>query len=130
MALGAASDAEDDVLDEIRLKRRDATVAYLVQTRGLRDADDLYGHALIDTEMGPCMPTSRIVQAISSVQLFVQRSFMGLESDAPPDAVNRDHWEWMKNYRVWEANRKVLLYPRIGSSRSCATTRRRSSMRS
>jgi len=20
-------------------------------------------------------------------------------------------WEWMKNYRVWEANSKVFLYP-------------------
>jgi hypothetical protein len=24
---------------------------------------------------------------------------------------DRDQWEWMKNYRVWEAARKVFLYP-------------------
>jgi hypothetical protein len=23
----------------------------------------------------------------------------------------RREWEWRKNYRVWEANRKVFLYP-------------------
>jgi hypothetical protein len=108
---GGATEAADAVLDKIRLRRRDATVAHLVQQRGLRDAGDLYGYALIDPEMGPCMETSRIVQAIGSVQLFVQRCLLGLEPDAPPSAVNRDHWEWMKNYRVWEANRKVLLYP-------------------
>ena len=25
--------------------------------------------------------------------------------------VTSDEWEWRKNYRVWEANRKVFLYP-------------------
>src|SRR4026208_1316035 len=60
--------------------------------------------------MGPCMATSRIVQAISSVQLFIQRCFMALEPAAPAASLDKRHWEWMKNYRVWEANRKVLLY--------------------
>jgi Tc toxin complex TcA C-terminal TcB-binding domain/Neuraminidase-like domain/Salmonella virulence plasmid 28.1kDa A protein len=110
-ASGGGSDEDNQVLDEIRLRRRDATVDYLVQTRGLRDANDLYGYALIDPDMGPCMMTSRMVQAINSVQLFVQRCLMQLEPDAPPSAISKDHWEWMKNYRVWEANRKVLLHP-------------------
>jgi uncharacterized repeat protein (TIGR02543 family) len=25
--------------------------------------------------------------------------------------IDKDLWEWVKNYRVWEANRKVFLYP-------------------
>ena len=25
--------------------------------------------------------------------------------------IERDRWEWMKNYSVWEADRKVFLYP-------------------
>ena len=25
--------------------------------------------------------------------------------------IDKDLWEWMENYRVWEANRKVFLYP-------------------
>ena len=29
----------------------------------------------------------------------------------PNDAIDRDRWEWMQRYRVWEANRKVFLYP-------------------
>ena len=29
----------------------------------------------------------------------------------PPAAIPRNQWAWRKNYRVWEANRKVFLYP-------------------
>ena len=29
----------------------------------------------------------------------------------PPDAIPADQWEWRKNFRVWQANRKVFLYP-------------------
>jgi len=28
-----------------------------------------------------------------------------------PDLVPRDEWEWRQHYRVWEANRKVFLWP-------------------
>src|SRR5205814_3543967 len=73
---------------------------------------------LIDVDMGACMETSRVKQALSSIQLFVQRCLMNLEErdDAPelsvsPSAIDADLWQWMKTYRVWEANRKVFLYP-------------------
>jgi peptidoglycan hydrolase-like protein with peptidoglycan-binding domain len=80
----------------------------------LRNANDLYSHFLIDVEMDPCMMTSRIKQAISSVQLFVQRCLMSLEADVIASSETDDAWDWwkwMKNYRVWEANCKVFLYP-------------------
>jgi hypothetical protein len=109
-SLVGSAEAREDVLDGIRTRRRDATIDHLVQARGLRDADDLYGYLLIDPKMGPCTQTSRMVQAISAVQLFVQRCLLRLEPDAPPNAINKDHWAWMKNYRVWEANRQVLFH--------------------
>ena len=56
--------------------------------------------------------TTRIKQAISSVQLFVQRSLMNLERDVGLTAAEAREWsQWRKQYRIWEANRKVLLYP-------------------
>lgn len=92
-----------------------ATWAELDQVRrGFRDADDLYAHFLIDVEMSPCMPISRIKQALGSVQLFAQRCLMNLESDVVASAAVDDkwlEWKWMKNYRVWEANRRIFLYP-------------------
>lgn len=57
------------------------------------------------------MLTSRLKQAISSVQLFIQCCLMNLEPDVSPKAIEDDQWEWMKRYRIWEANRKVFLYP-------------------
>jgi hypothetical protein len=104
--------------DVLREKQRAALVAYLVThpdaSHRWRDVNDVYSHFLIDVEMGPCQMTSRIKQAISSVQLFVQRCLMNLEEEVVASAevdVRWLEWKWMKNYRVWEANRKVFLYP-------------------
>ena len=105
--------------DKLRNNQKDALIAYLLQRSeliawGVTDADGLFEYFLIDVQMDACMETSRIKQAISSVQLFVQRCLLGLEeafSQIMPSALDRDRWEWMQRYRVWEANRKVFLYP-------------------
>src|SRR6185295_17603819 len=70
--------------------------------------------------MAPCMVTSRIKQAISSVQLFIDRVLLNLEhpnlnAQQPALTLTTDlatQWkEWRKVYRIWEANRKIFLYP-------------------
>ncbi|MBK8939089.1 MAG: hypothetical protein IPM79_16035 [Polyangiaceae bacterium] len=99
--------------DVLRNKQRAALVGHLVHTRGLEGPSDLYRQLLIDVEMEPCALTSRMVLAHGSCQQLVQRILMNLESEAglvPNDALARS-WEWMKSYRVWEANRKVFLWP-------------------
>ena len=104
-----------EIMDAIRPQKRNALVAYLLaQNPDLETTDDLYDYFLVDVEMEACMPSSRIVQAHGTVQLFVQRCLMGLEPKAAAavdNDVGWDQWKWMKNYRVWEANRKVFLYP-------------------
>ena len=98
--------------DPLRERARGALIAYLVAQAGVRDAAELFDDFLIDPEMSPCMMTTRIKQAISSVQLFIQRSLMSLESDVNLTPREAREWrEWRKQYRVWEANRKVLFYP-------------------
>src|SRR5690606_23101942 len=97
--------------DPLRERQRAALVDYLIHRHGVRSANDLYGHFLVDVEMSPCMLTSRLVLATASVQLFVQRCLLNLEPDVPPSAIDTAQWAWMKSYRVWEANRKVFLYP-------------------
>lgn len=126
--------------DELREKKRDALINFLIE-HSLREKDreitfdgkkfpnpkhwkasnDLLSYFLIDVEMSACQLTSRIKQALSSIQMFVQRCFLNLEQ--PYIDVSREEmgdtislnswkqWEWMKNYRIWEANRKVFLYP-------------------
>jgi len=102
--------------DKIREQQKQALMSYLlvqdsIKDAGVKDADGLYEHLLIDVQMGACMNTSRIVQANAAIQLFVNRILLNLEDDIPPNAIDTEQWEWMKNYRVWEANRKVFLYP-------------------
>jgi peptidoglycan hydrolase-like protein with peptidoglycan-binding domain len=128
------------VMDPLREGKRDALVAYLLdnsrRTQPLtitinsvvwpnplrwNDPDDLLRHFLIDVEMSACQLTSRIKQGISSTQMFVQSAFLNLEQPqiqvsagdkadkTSPDAWSQ--WTWMKSYRMWEAARKVFLYP-------------------
>ncbi|HEU4914211.1 MAG TPA: neuraminidase-like domain-containing protein [Candidatus Saccharimonadales bacterium] len=108
-------DTLKQVMDDIRPQKRNALVAYLLATRtDFKDTTDIYDHLLIDVEMEAIMPSSRIVQAHGTIQLFVQRCLMGLEPDSAANVDTDSGWEqwkWMKNYRVWEANRKVFLYP-------------------
>jgi Neuraminidase-like domain/Putative peptidoglycan binding domain len=102
--------------DKLREQQKSALIAYVLSLPDIRkenvtDSNRLFEYFLIDVEMCACMNTSRIKQAISSVQLFVQRCLLNLEPGVKPSAIDGDRWQWMKNYRVWEANRKVFLYP-------------------
>jgi Neuraminidase-like domain/Salmonella virulence plasmid 28.1kDa A protein len=106
------------VNDELRGLQRDALVAYILHrmagrpvTDHIDTPDKLFEFFLMDVQMEPCMLTSRIRHALSSVQLFIERCLVNLEPRVSPDALNKDQWEWMKRYRVWEANRKILLFP-------------------
>jgi hypothetical protein len=113
-------------IDKINTLKRDALCDYIIARRDkfkFNDRGDLYNFFLLDVEMSGCFRTSRLLSAISSVQLYVNRCLINLERsdknlnpDIPdiqvnPTLVPADEWEWRKNYRVWEANRKVFLYP-------------------
>ena len=114
-----------EIQDVLRERKRDALAAYLLTqtmpadapTKKWENTNDIYAYYLLDVEMCSCMLTSRMVQASGSVQLFVQRCFMGLEPEVTVVAHGDDGdsawdwWKWMSKYRVWEANRKVFLWP-------------------
>ncbi|KAL7928800.1 hypothetical protein V8C35DRAFT_317064 [Trichoderma chlorosporum] len=105
--------------DQIRSNSRDALVQCLLLEDYARDnqltsADKLFAHFLIDVQMGSSLQTSRIKQAIATVQLFVQRCMLGAEkANGITGAVlmGRDDWDYVMQYRLWEANRKAFLYP-------------------
>ncbi|MBP6812393.1 MAG: hypothetical protein KA138_12780, partial [Saprospiraceae bacterium] len=104
--------------------KRDALVAWLLNRPeyGFNETNDLYAYFLLDPEMDGCSQTSKIQAAHSTVQLYIHRVLMNLEQggndfsvldNIPIDTLDefKQEWEWRKNYRVWEANRKVFLYP-------------------
>ncbi len=119
---------------ELRNFRRERMIEFVLNhsdlPESIRTAEQLYQWFLIDVKMDAGQTTSRIVQAIATVQQFVQRCTLNLEKGATtsddagggqdprisfqgvsPTAFDAKRWEWMKNYRVWEANRKVFLFP-------------------
>ncbi|KAM0166214.1 hypothetical protein ACHAQE_001575 [Botrytis cinerea] len=102
--------------DGLMQTQRAALVNYLLQQDYIKDlniwdADGLFEYFLVDVQIGPQLRTSRIKQAISVVQLYTQRCLLGLEEDVAMTDVRRDKWDWMQQYTLWEANRKLFLYP-------------------
>ncbi|MEW6667896.1 MAG: neuraminidase-like domain-containing protein [Thermodesulfobacteriota bacterium] len=103
--------AAERVRNAMREKQRRALVDYLVATRGLKDSGALFDHFLLDVEMSACQKTTRILAATHAVQLFVDRCLMNLEPDVGITQEGAEQWGFMKSYPVWEANRKIFLYP-------------------
>ena len=72
---------------------------------------DLYAYLLIDVEVSGVVMTSPVVEAISAVQLYVYRCLNNLEAGVTVTPGLAGLWEWMRNFRVWQANKEVFLYP-------------------
>lgn len=115
-----------ELRDILLTKKRDVLVPYVVahwnelspSNSSVENSRDLYEQLLIDVETESCAEISYIKEAILALQLYFHRYFVNLESidpvgeyDAAARAELKEQWQWMKNYRVWEANRKVFLYP-------------------
>ncbi|HEY4239641.1 MAG TPA: neuraminidase-like domain-containing protein [Kofleriaceae bacterium] len=113
---GAVQPIEDD----LRQRRRDALVAYILGSGAnaaplwtFVTADDVFDYFLIDPEMCACAQTTRLLQASLAVQQFVQQTFLAMTiqcSVATTDPRWRE-WSWRKQYALWQANREVFLYP-------------------
>ena len=105
--------------DALREQQRSALVDYAVhRSDQWKSVEELYEYLLIDVEMKPVSMTSRLKQATCSVQLFVDRALMNLEHDSTNGTsihllpAQAEEWKtWRKIYRIWEANRKIFLYP-------------------
>ncbi|MFI7641492.1 hemopexin repeat-containing protein [Nonomuraea sp. NPDC049400] len=121
---GATADTLEALLPEaaiplahgdLSVLRRDALVAAVLHLHHeLATSADIYEYTLIDAEMGPEGTTSRVREAIAATQLYLHRYLLDLEELPAEENVKpklRTWWQWLKNYRIWEANRKVFLYP-------------------
>jgi hypothetical protein len=106
--------------DALRQNRRDALVAYMLgsgpaaPTPPLLTTDDIFNYYLIDPEMCSCALTTRLLQASLAIQQFVQQCFLNLFfSSVSVDMSNSlwSEWSWRQQYRLWQANREVFLYP-------------------
>ena len=107
---------EKGVQDALRERTRDALAARMRLHYGFASAEDLVGQYLCDVWVSACGRTSRIKGALGAAQAFAQRALLGIEAGAGGPLVisasKVKEWEtWRRWYRVWEANRKVFVYP-------------------
>ncbi|GAB1312348.1 Toxin subunit [Madurella fahalii] len=103
---------------KLRETQRTALVEYLLQqpyvrSRELFDADALFEYFLVDVQMGAMLEITRMKQAISTVQLYMQRCLLGLEvnNGVSSSHIDQSRWLWMQKHNVWTATRKAVLYP-------------------
>lgn len=114
--------------DTLRAERRDAMVTWLLNNPPTTyesqwyDSNDIYATLMIDVEMMPIVQTSRIVLATNMVQVWVDRILMGMELYYDTlthtwkllslSTTQAKQWRtWRNLYRLWEANRKIFIYP-------------------
>lgn len=104
-------------------------IAQSSSTLSLAHPDDLYQYLLIDNQVSAAVETTPILEAITSIQLYVNRTLQGLEGQADPAAVNHvffTRWDSQnKGYSDWHAAVMLAYYPenylnpsqRIGQSK-------------
>lgn len=79
----------------------------------ITDTESLYEYLLLDVNVSSAVPTSRLVEACSSLQLYISRALEGLEPGTTftDKQKFKQEWEIAKQYRIWEANQKLERYP-------------------
>lgn len=105
-----------DIKSTIELKKRDKLLTAAIWKIGqtysdINDSNSLYKYLLLDVDMGSEAQISYIKQGLNSIQLYLHRCRMNLEKGVATNNIPEVWWEWIMSYRVWEANRKVFLYP-------------------
>lgn len=104
------------IRNQIRERQRNVMVDLICKKKlilglSFTSPEQLFEYLFIDTQMASCGRISRIKEATLAVQTMINRSLLGLLPDIKFSQENIKQWDWRRNYRVWEANRKVFLYP-------------------
>ncbi|MFJ2715402.1 neuraminidase-like domain-containing protein, partial [Pseudomonas sp. NPDC087346] len=127
----------NSALNAIQTARRDALVDYYItycapQTlladktplnARIKTADELYEYLLLDTQIGPEVITSRVAEAVSSLQLYINRCLEGNDPDvdnAVSAVITQESkpggflYDWPKYNQVfstWAGKERLQYYP-------------------
>ncbi|HAT2830528.1 TPA: toxin [Klebsiella oxytoca] len=87
-----------------------------VETDGvtLRSRDDLYSYFLIDNQVSSEVNTTRLAEAISGIQLYINRALNRIEPDVVADVSMRQFfidWEMNSRYSTWGGVSRLAYYP-------------------
>lgn len=113
--------------EQLAEHRRDALLRYYLHNvvpadlkQKIKTPDDLYEYMLIDAQVSARVTTSRIAEAISSVQLYLHRCREGIDPDVDPVALAAEmkpggyfsFWDaYNKRYGTWAGLQRLLRYP-------------------
>jgi hypothetical protein len=76
------------------------------------DAERLYEYLLLDLNVSSKVITTRLLEAVGSVQLYIHRAIDGIEAVRFEDKRQLlAQWETDKEYRLWEANKRLGYHP-------------------
>ncbi len=86
----------------------------------LYNAEAWSDYLLQDVLVSGSEDTSIVNEGTQAIRVFLQRCRLNLETafylsginaDTVKEVIPESWWSWLENYRVWQANREVLLYP-------------------
>lgn len=81
----------------------------------LNDREDIYTFLLIDNLVSNEVKTTHVAEAVSSLQLYINRVIQGLEEDINPLILARPffkEWQMYNNhYSSWAGSAKLVYYP-------------------
>lgn len=94
----------------------------------LRNRDELYSYLLIDNQVSAQVRTSRLAEAIASLQLYINRALNRMEAPPRTDVISRQFfldWSLYSRYSSWSGVSMLAYYPenyidptlRIGQTR-------------
>ncbi|WP_340610696.1 neuraminidase-like domain-containing protein [Xenorhabdus bharatensis] len=108
----------NDYLDKVRST---ALSQYYIRevsdsTLHINTREDLYQHLLIDNQVSASIKTTRIAEAISSVQLYINRALQKMELDKFQANVTTrqffmDWDKYNKRYSTWSGVSQLVYYP-------------------
>ncbi|MFM2586642.1 Tc toxin subunit A-related protein [Vibrio campbellii] len=81
----------------------------------IKNRDELFGYLLIDNQVSGQITTTRLAEAISSVQLYINRCLQGLEESVDRNQLMEaffTQWNsYNKRYSTWAGVSKLAYYP-------------------
>lgn len=112
----AWADVSPGIQAQLLEARRDVLVpsllwCYEVSQPQIVSVNDLSGYLLLDVQMSGSNQTSQVVLALASVQMYLNRVRANIEPGIAELPIPEVWWQWLTTYRMWEANRRVFLYP-------------------
>jgi len=108
-------DKSKTIENELRINRRNSLLNYLLSGDSgnqYNSIHDIASHLLAPIEIDVCRSTSRVREAISALHRFIYRCKLGKYTNIRFNSEQIKSWDTFRySYRVWEANRRVMMYP-------------------